>query len=76
MWETRALASAVTSCHEDKMAAQGGIRDIILRVSMPFEKGRHPERKTRAIPARNVRFLVTPPILGRSFAKFIPGLSN
>jgi hypothetical protein len=35
-----------------EMAAQGGIRDKILRVSMPFEKGRHPERKTRAIPAR------------------------
>jgi hypothetical protein len=30
------------------MAAQGGIRDKILRVSMPFEKGNHLPRKSRA----------------------------
>ena len=34
------------------MAAQGGIRDKILRVSMPFEKGRNSEGKARAIPSR------------------------
>jgi len=31
------------------MAAQGGIRDKILQVSMPFEKGRNSEGKARAI---------------------------
>ena len=31
------------------MAAQGGIRDKILRVSMPFEKGRSSERKSRLV---------------------------
>jgi hypothetical protein len=30
-----------------EMAAQGGIRDKILRVSMPFEKGRNSIRKTK-----------------------------
>lgn len=31
------------------MAAQGGIRDKILRVSMPFEKGRNSVRKSRSV---------------------------
>ena len=35
-----------------EMAAQGGIRDKFLRVSMPFEKGRNSEGKARAIPSR------------------------
>jgi alkylated DNA nucleotide flippase Atl1 len=34
------------------MAAQGGIRDKILRVSMPFEKGTNSEEKARAMPSR------------------------
>jgi len=37
------------------MAAQGGIRDKILRVSMPFEKGRNSEGKARtSIPQKRV----------------------
>ena len=28
-------------CHTDEMASQGGIREKLLRVSMPFEKGRN-----------------------------------
>ena len=31
------------------MAAQGGIRDKILRVSMPFEKGKNLTRKSRTV---------------------------
>jgi len=31
------------------MAAQGGIRDKILRVSMPFEKGRNSTAKSRVV---------------------------
>ena len=39
------------------MAAQGGIRDKILRVSMPFEKGRISTRKSRVIlPQKRVLF--------------------
>jgi hypothetical protein len=34
------------------MAAQGGIRDKILRVSMPFEKGKNSTGKSRASIAR------------------------
>jgi len=34
------------------MAAEGGIRDKILRVSMPLEKGGNSEGKVRAIPSR------------------------
>jgi alkylated DNA nucleotide flippase Atl1 len=32
------------------MAAQGGIRDKILRVSMPFVKGRNSTRKSTTVP--------------------------
>jgi hypothetical protein len=34
------------------MAAQGGIRDKILRVSMPFEKGRKSVRKSQPVLRR------------------------
>jgi integrase len=44
----RSLTLPVTSSPSDEMAAQGGIRDKILRVSMPFEKGR---KWTRKLPA-------------------------
>jgi len=37
---------------DTEMAAQGGIRGKILRVSMPFEKGRNSEGKARAMPSR------------------------
>jgi hypothetical protein len=33
-----------------KMAAQGGVQDKILRVSMPFEKGRKLARKSGTVP--------------------------
>src|SRR5271170_5262259 len=39
------------------MAAQGGIRDKILRVSMPFEKGRNSSRKSRMVlPGKRLLF--------------------
>jgi hypothetical protein len=39
------------------MAAQGGIRDKILRVSMPFEKRRNSTRKSRVVfPRKRQQF--------------------
>ena len=39
------------------MAAQGGVRDKILRVSMPFEKGRNSIRKLRMVlPKKRLLF--------------------
>jgi hypothetical protein len=37
---------------DTEMAAQGGIRDKILRVSMPFEKGRNSTRKSKTVLLR------------------------
>jgi hypothetical protein len=42
------------------MAAQGGIRDKILRVSMPFKKGKNPARKTSTAPYKK------PPLFGNT----------
>jgi hypothetical protein len=38
------------------MAARAGIRDKILRVSMPFEKGRNSMRKSRMVLSRKRLF--------------------
>lgn len=48
------LRKPVSSCNSvSEMAAQGGIRDKILRVSMPFEKGRNTTRISRSVFPQN-----------------------
>jgi hypothetical protein len=39
-------------CWIEKMAAQGGTRDKILRVSMPFERGKNSTGRRRAVLAQ------------------------
>ena len=56
---SHALASAVASCREDRMAAQGGIRDKILRVSMSFETGKNSTRKANKEIPQKRRFTGT-----------------